>query len=515
MTGVGKSTLLNALLDERLADSSQRLEGGTKVCTQYTGHVKMDDEQRLVKITDTSGIGDPEVSFEEAMGALVMYNGMLGQVFDIILVCDKDDDRIHQQLRRALQVIDVMSETSGVSPWPNVMLVGTQADRWNKRDPDGKRIDPIERFHSDKLASTIKKAREDGAETCSLTGCPVTAFEEEGTDQPRISIRNLKRKLLDWPSHLDHQNPSQGVQLRVFDMTVLAERYGKIDKSKIEVSEVFELQLKASMEKQELAVAWTDLEHKVAAFRGSVRNCPRILHQSADALQKLVDICEEEKTTTVAAKFLSAELAVLGFIAMLWPPTVAWGIAFGILGGVLGVGAAVQENSASSHRGMTLQDSLKDSASSVATFQSLSLCVRGALKTVMERMNLDQAKLAAMEVEFDYATGSLQTIFGVGRVAGNVVGAALDGAEVVGGVFKTARGGGLGGAVFGGVGAILSVVDLAYTYDQEPPRKSQLETAIRQLRQASRDISAEGEVLGNLVNQAQTFRILLKTESTD
>lgn len=514
-TGVGKSSLINALLDELLADASQRLQGGTKMCKKYEGQLKVGHQKRAIELTDTSGVGDPEVSFEEAMGALVMEQGMLGKIFDLVLICDKDDDRIQQQLRRALQVIDVLAQPSGVSPWPNVILVGTQADRWNKRDVQGKRIDPIKRFYEQKLVTVTDIAIADGATTCRLRGQPVTAFEEDAT--PQTSVLELRKVLMQWPSHLDVQNSNQGVHLRVFDLDLLAERYSNIDRTtQITVAEDFKIALQSSMRKQELAVAWTDLENKAEAFRQLVESCPRILEASAQTLQELLNSCEDDKELTVGLKAVSTELAVLGFILVIFPPTTVLGIAYGIAGGVVGLAAAGQEIYTSSQRGSTIQDRLKCCAESIAVFQNLSRFLRDALRSVMERMGrLDETQSPEMQVQFEVLVGSLQSVLGVAQLGGNITGAAIDASKAGVAGFKVAgestvtTGAKIGGVALAGVGAILSVVDLAYTASNEPPHKSELVTAIEQLHRARASVLSEARVLGGLVDEAQTFRRLL------
>lgn len=222
-------------------------------------------------------------------------------------------------------------------------------------------------------------------------------------------------------------------------------------------------------------------------------------------------------------KWYSTALFGMGFVLVIFPPTTPVGLGLGIAGGLVGVGASAHEITTSSHRGTTIQERMKAASHEIVTFQEVSYFLYGAVRKVMEalrdleKLDRESVKDAPdVTVEFGTILGTLTSALQVAKVGGGIAGAIIEGSEVMACVGKTAggtvsAGAKAGGVALAGLGAVLSIIDLAYTDANEPPHKSVLIKAIKELQKVCQTIIVEAETLKALVERAGRARAILKT----
>lgn len=476
-TGVGKSALINKLRGERIAESSDNVNGVTKQISHYSFDLKFEGVERKIELVDTSGIGDPTVSFEDMVASLVCpKTGVLGEWFDLVLILEKDINRVEHPVRKALQVLDVCTEPSGRSPWHNTILVGSQADGWQWEDDEENDVDALAKFHNDWFPALVEYAKRDGASSCSLSKAVAVTTRKKCTQVQGAD--SLSRLLTTWPS-------DEGVEFRPFDPTVLESRYANISGSKdMGMSAGFVAAIKQAMVSQEMAKAYANVKDREGEWSKQQKTLLAFgsgtLRRNIAALDGLVETAEGEKSGVVVGKAGGSLLATASAILVWFPPTTIAGVVCGIAAGATALGSAGADSYMASARKGTLQDAMKGCLEELSKFDVTSRKVRSAVQRYVQA-NQEFAAARSLELDNPELLFAVQGVGGALGLAGHVGGAvnyavvagrlAAEGAEAAT-VSCTVLGGALAGA-----GAVLSILDLAYTASNEPPHLSKLQEA--------------------------------------
>jgi len=493
-TGVGKSQLINKLCGQKVAESGSDCAGVTRENKRYRFNIIHQDVTRKAEVVDTSGIGDPTVSFEDAVAALVNpETTALGELFDVVLICEKNLTRCEPEVRKALQIIDVSTMNSDVPPWESIIFVGTFADKWDWEDDDGNELDPVSAFHSKFIPKLVEFARKDGAETCFLPNAVAVTARRHNVVK---GMDSLCKMLVKWESAL---LTNKGVEFRPFDPAVLEKRYAKISGSQdMNMGANFRLIMSQQMAVQDMACIYRRVQSYYEAWTAQKTVLlDRVLPTNIESLAKLIANAEGEKGGVVTGKAVAASLATAAGIMVWFPPTTVPGLICGIASGVTAIGTTGADFKLGANRRGSLQEAMKQCLAELKRFQDLSEILHRAIQRYAEGLGRVSRCCDEFDVDPDIIAGFNQAVAGTAALSGHIGGAISygvvasqvasetveTGAQVGARVSATAFGGAL--AVIGGA---VAIADLAYTASQEPPHLSKLEDArtslIQQLDQA-------------------------------
>jgi hypothetical protein len=509
-TGAGKSAIINKLCGQKAAKSGNDVKGVTKETTRYKftlthpldvavdppGQKSVKPLKREVVLVDTSGIGDPTTSFEDTVATLMMpETGTLGEVFDVVLVCEKDTDRCEPPVRKALQVLDVTTEQSGHKPWGNVILVGTQADRWNTDDEDGEEADPVANFRTQFIPQLVELAKTDGATGCSLPNAVAVSTRKTAV----ASMDTLAKMLVSWPSHIE---TGEGVEMCAFDPKKLEMRYANIAGSEnMGMADGFRVLMLENMKAQEMAVAYEMVLKSHRAWKGHAdRLVTTFLPTHIDNLDELAENADAEKQDIVVGKSIAAGLATASAIMVWFPPTTVLGVICGISAGATSLTSTVVDCNNEQNRKGSLGEAMKTCLTELKNFDYLTKMLVQSIQKYAQRYaaNYTQTQSEATS-NANEGVAVLELIGGAAGLGGHIFGG-ISYAVVAGSVEAAEAGSRVAATALGGslavVGGVLAIVDLAYTADQEPAHQSKL-------REASEALTKEKARVARVDNQIQ------------
>ena len=125
-TGVGKSTLVNDLLQRNVARTGENPNGVTKALTGYQGNVG----GIVVTLWDMPGYGDHDVPAWQV--AQMLADTFQGKVVHGVLFLTKDPLRVNLAPRMAAKLLDLCF--AAPDKWKSIALVGTMTETWTTQD---------------------------------------------------------------------------------------------------------------------------------------------------------------------------------------------------------------------------------------------------------------------------------------------------------------------------------------------------------------------------------------------
>ena len=123
--GVGKSTLLNALIGMDVAKTGDDVTGMTKAIEMFT----LTKKGININIIDTPGLGDMDMEDEDTLQNAIQE----GRQIDLLLFCWKIKDRLD---RAALEQIKTIRDILGEDMWKRAVFVLTFANEYNKPEEE-------------------------------------------------------------------------------------------------------------------------------------------------------------------------------------------------------------------------------------------------------------------------------------------------------------------------------------------------------------------------------------------
>lgn len=144
-SGEGKSTLINNLVGEKVAQTGKTPGGVTKDLKGY--------KSPMGTLWDLPGAGDNDVPAYKSLQLLeATFTG--DRKIDGLLILSKNPNRIHIGAKIVMQLMNL--SFSNADKWDSVGLVGTFADKWDEGDEDNFRTGVLKVFNEEVQGSISK-----------------------------------------------------------------------------------------------------------------------------------------------------------------------------------------------------------------------------------------------------------------------------------------------------------------------------------------------------------------------